>query len=290
MPSIKEYNVKLSRLKNTRKMTRTMKLVSMSKLIKAQEAQRRSKFYAQHLTNLISRLAATRDVKDHPLLNSQKNKNQVLILLITSDRGLCGGFNNSLIRAVNEWLSQNASFYEKVDFSFCGRRGHTQFKSRYPHKLYYPHVTAKPDFSSAKKIGADLSGYFLKGEYKDIFIAYNKFITPLSQKPTIEKILPIESKPLLSVTGSLPSDYLFEPALEELISFLIPKYLYFTIFYALLENSAGEHAARMTAMESATKNTEDLISSLTMIRNRARQADITAELIEIVSGAEALNQ
>ena len=290
MPSIKEYNVKLGRLKNTRKMTRTMKLVSMSKLIKAQEAQRRSKVYANRLTDLISRLAATRDVKSQPLLNSQNNKNGALILLVTSDRGLCGGFNNSLIRSVNEWISQNGASYEKIEFSFCGRRGHTHFKSKYPHKLYYPHVTTKPDFSDAKKIGADLSGYFLKGEYRDIFIAYNRFITPLSQKPTIEKLLPIESKPLLTGQSSLPSDYIYEPALEELISFLIPKYLYFVVYYALLENGAGEHAARMTAMESATKNTEDLISSLTMIRNRARQADITAELIEIVSGAEALNQ
>ncbi len=290
MPSIKEYNVKLNRLKNTRKMTRTMKLVSMSKLIKAQEAQRRSKLYAVRLTDLISRLAATRDVREHPLLNSQKSKNQVLILLITSDRGLCGGFNNTLIRAVNDWLFQNAKEYQKIHFSFCGRRGHTYFKSKYEQKIYYPHVTARPDFIEAKKIGTDLSTAFLNGEYRNIFIAYNKFLTPLSQKPTIEKLLPIESKPLLSKGKSLATNYLFEPLLDELISFLIPRHIYFAIYYALLENSAGEHAARMTAMESATRNTEDLISSLTMIRNRARQADITAQLIEIVSGAEALNQ
>lgn len=290
MPSIKEYNVKLNRLKNTRKMTRTMKLVSMSKLIKAQEAQRRSKLYANRLADLISRLAATRDLKTHPLLSSKKSKNQALILLVTSDRGLCGGFNNQLIRFVNEWLAQNASAYKAVEFSFCGRRGYNHFRSKYSEKVFYPHVTAKPDFEQARKIGIDLSNYFLKSEYRDIFIAYNKFFSPLSQKPVLEKILPIESKPLLTANSALPADYLFEPALDELISFLIPKYLYFMIYYALLENSAGEHAARMTAMESATKNTEDLISSLTTIRNRARQADITAELIEIVSGAEALNQ
>ncbi len=290
MPSIKEYNVKLGRLKNTRKMTRTMKLVSMSKLIKAQDAQRRSKIYAQQLNDLISRLAATSDVNSHPLLNTQNNKNQALILLVTSDRGLCGGFNNSLIRFVNEWLAKNSSQYEKIEFSFCGRRGQTHFKSKFPQKVFYPHVTSKPDFTDARKIGTDLSNYFLKDEYRNIFIAYNKFISVLSQKPVIEKIIPIEAKPLLTTNSPLAGNYLFEPALEELISFLIPKYLFFTIYYALLENSAGEHAARMTAMESATKNTEDLIDSLTMVRNRARQADITAELIEIVSGAEALNQ
>ncbi len=290
MSSIKEFNVKLNRLKNTRKMTQTMKLVSMSKLVKAQEAQRRSKLYADRLTDLISRLAATSDVKQHPLLNSNNNKNHALILLVTSDRGLCGGFNNALIRSVNHWLSENGSNYQQVDFAFCGRRGQTHFKSKYPQKAFYANVTAKPNFLEARQIGVELSNSFLNGEYRDIFIAYNKFISPLSQKPTLEKVLPIEAKPLIAEKTPLPTNYLFEPDIDQLISFLIPKYLYFVVYYALLENGAGEHAARMTAMESATKNTDDLIGSLTMIRNRARQADITAELNEIITGAESLNQ
>jgi F-type H+-transporting ATPase subunit gamma len=290
MSSIKEFNVKLNRLKNTRKMTQTMKLVSMSKLVKAQEAQRRSKLYADRLTDLISRLAATSDVKQHPLLNSINNKNHALILLVTSDRGLCGGFNNALIRSVNYWLFENGSNYQQVDFSFCGRRGQTHFKSKYPQKAFYANVTAKPNFLEARQIGVELSNSFLNGEYRDIFIAYNKFISPLSQKPVLEKVLPIEAKPLISQKTPLPTNYLFEPDIDQLISFLIPKYLYFVVYYALLENGAGEHAARMTAMESATKNTDDLIGSLTMIRNRARQADITAELNEIITGAESLNQ
>lgn len=268
-----------------------MKLVSMSKLIRAQDMQRRAKAYAEHLTDLISRLTATKNVLTHPLCSKPtKNKNKALILLITADRGLCGGFNNTLIRGVNEWLKENASKFEKVDFSYCGRRGYMQLKSKFPEKNYYPNVTAKPDFISAGKIGAELSELFLKGEYTEIYVAYNRFISALSQKPLITKILPIESKPLFMPVAKMPSDYIFEPNADELISFLIPKYLYFSIYFALLENSAGEHGARMTAMESATKNTEDLIGKITMIRNRARQADITAELIEIIAGAEALNQ
>ncbi len=290
MPSNKEYNVKLNRLKNTRKMTRTMKLVSMSKLIKAQEAQRRSKVYAQHLTDLISRLATTHDVSSHPLFNNKGGKKQAMVFLITSDRGLAGGFNNNLIRALNGWLAQNVENYQRVEFSFAGRRGFTFFKNKYEVKHNFVNVTAKPDFLASRKIGTELMEAFLKGEYSDVYIAYNHFNSPLSQTPVIEKILPIETKPLLYPNKKMPSSYIFEPPLEELLSFLIPKYLFFTIYYALLENSAGEHGARMTAMDSATKNAEDLIDHLTLMRNRARQAAITNELMEIIAGAEALNQ
>lgn len=267
-----------------------MKLVSMSKLTRAQEASRKAKFYAQHLTDLLGRLTATADVREHPLLHSENHKNRALILLMTSDRGLCGGFNNNLFRAINGWLSDNSSSYQEIDLCICGRRGYTYFKSKYKDAVYYPDVTTHPDFNAARKIGNDLSTHFLNGEYRDIFIAYNKFLTPLSQKPAFEKLLPISPQPLLSNQAPLSMNYLFEPDVNKLVSFLVPRHLYFMIYYALLENSAGEHAARMTAMESATRNTEDLITRLTMIRNRARQAGITAQLIEIVSGSEALNQ
>lgn len=289
MPSNKEYNVKINRLKNTRKMTRTMKLVSMSKLIKAQEAQRRAKLYEDRLKDLISRLAATLNVSAHPLLQPNNKVKKALVFLITSDRGLAGGFNNNLIRFVNSWVNQNKKNFEHIQFSFAGRRGFMFFRNRFEVKMNYVNVTAKPDFTNARTIGEELSKIFLSGEYSDIFIAYNKFNSALSQTPVIEKVLPIESKPLLYPNEKIPSDYLFEPKAEDVISFIIPKYLFFTIYYALLENSAGEHGARMTAMESATKNAEDLIDKLTLQRNRARQAAITGELMEIIAGAEALN-
>lgn len=296
MPSNKEYNVKLNRLQNTRKMTRTMKLVSMSKLIKAQEAQRRSKFYAEQLTDLISRLAATLKTSTHPLFSNAGKKKQALILLITSDRGLAGGFNNTLIRGVNAWIEKNQANYERVEFSFAGRRGYMFFRNKFTVKENFIGVTAKPDFLNSRKIGENLSEEFIKGEYTDVFVAYNKFKSPLAQTPIIEKILPIEPKPLLyppvadRPNAKMPSGYIFEPEADQLLSSLIPRYLYFMIYFALLENSAGEHGARMTAMDSATKNAEDLIERFTLMRNRARQASITGELIEIVSGAEALNQ
>lgn len=290
MPSNKEYNVKINRLKNTRKMTRTMKLVSMSKLIKAQDAQRRAKIYAERLTALISGLAADHDITLNPLFRSEGHKKQALILLFTSDRGLCGGFNNNLIRGVNNWLTENAKNYDSVHFSYCGRRGQAYFRNRYTEKVNYVNVTARPDFITARQIGAELISAFLQREYHDVYVAYNHFRSPLSQVPQITKILPIEPKPELIQGQKMSTDYAFEPARDELLSFLIPKYVYFSIYFALLENSAGEHGARMTAMDSATKNTEDLIDRLTLMRNRARQAAITRELIEIISGAEALNQ
>jgi len=289
MPSNKEYNVKINRLKNTRKMTRTMKLVSMSKLIKAQEAQRRAKLYEDRLRDLISRLAATLNMSTHPLLQPNTKSKKALVLLITSERGLAGGFNNNLIRFVNNWVTQNTKNFENIQFSFAGRRGFMFFRNRFEVKMNYVNVTAKPDFTHAREIGEDMSKIFLNGEYSDIFIAYNKFNSPLSQTPLIERILPIDSKPLLYPNEKIPTDYIYEPQAENIIAALIPKYLYFTVYYTLLENSAGEHGARMTAMESATKNAEDLIDRLTLMRNRARQASITGELMEIIAGAEALN-
>lgn len=290
MRSQKEYNLKLNRLRNTRKMTRTMKLVSMSKLIKAQDNQRKATRYIVLLTDLIDRLAGSLDVIDHPLFNSADNKNNAHIVLFTSDRGLCGSFNNALIRYVNEWLTQNAGGYDKVYFSFCGRRGQIFFNRTYPEFKNYSQISGKPTFIAGRQIGTDLCQGLITKEFKDVFIAYNHFHSPLSQTPTIVKLLPIEPKPLVGETRQINDNYLIEPGRDQLISFLVPKYINFRVFYTLLENAAGEHGSRMTAMESATRNTEDMISRLTLMRNRARQAAITAELIEIISGAEALNQ
>lgn len=288
MPSTKDYNVKLSRLKNTQKITRTMKLVSMSKLYRAHDAQKKAKIYAQKLKELTARLAASSESTAHPFLTPHKTVKTALVLVIASDKGLCGSFNNSVFKKVTAWLSANRANYQTIHFACCGKRSNMFIRRLTEVKKYYEGTTANPNFNSATLIGEDLSRAFLSEGYDEIFIAYNIFNNPLSQKPTIEKILPIESTTFMEGGEKLSSQYLFEPPSAELLGFLIPKYLYFRIYFALLENSAGEHGARMTAMDSATKNTKDLIGKNTLLRNRARQTAITKELIEIVSGAEAL--
>lgn len=291
MPSIKEYNDKIKSLNNTAKITKTMKMVSASKLKKAQEAQANAKLYAENLTALISRITHSLDESAHPLFEKRTEIKKALILIVTSDKGLCGAFNNNANKQVSTWIAQNEERLHQIDLSFCGKRGFTFF-SRHPHiKKNYEDSTVKPDFLQAEKIGDELAESFISKEYDEVYIAYNQFFSPLSQKTLFEKILPIDPKALIKEEVALAdqTEYLFEPKTQELLKFLIPHYLYFRIYFALLENSAGEHGARMTSMDSASKNAKDLIEKNTLLRNRARQAAITTELIEIVAGAEALN-
>ena len=288
MPSIKEYNDKLSSLKNTTKMTKTMKMVSASKLRRAQETQRQSSEYARRLNQFIARLAASVDSTLHPLLEPRSRERNVLLLVMTSDRGLCGGFNNNIIRMIRTWIDENEGRYDQVGLAFCGRRGHAYFKSRALVEAYYEGVTVAPDFVHASHIGKELGDLFVQGDYDAVYLVYNVFKSALSQEPFMQKLLPFESKEFLEGGEQIPQDYIFEPAKKELLDRLLPKTLYFKIYYALLENAAGEHGARMTAMDNATNNAISLTETYTLLRNRARQAAITTELIEIVAGAEAL--
>ncbi len=289
MPTIKEYNNKIKSLKNTRKITKTMKMVSASKLRRAQEAQAHAKLYAQHVQAMTSRIAASSDRTSHPLLTSRQPAQNALILVITSDKGLCGGFNNNANKAVLAWVRENQKKYKKVDLAFCGKRGYMFFRKTFQVKSYYEGIIEKPKFNHAMKIGADLIQWFSAKEYDEIYIVYNEFYSPLSQKTLFEKILPIDANALLKdKTTVTKTGYEFEPDYDELLAFLVPHFLYFKVYFALLENSAGEHGARMTAMDNATKNASDLIDRYTLLRNRARQAAITTELTEIVAGAEAI--
>ena len=289
MPSIKQYNVKLKALRNTKKITKTMKMVSASKLRKAHQAQASAKQYAGKLTDLITRLALSVETVTHPLLKVRPKTEKILILVFSSDRGLCGSFNNSLIRQTLAWINQNRSQFSQIDMSFCGKRGFMFFRKLGNLKKNYENVTANPKFSEAIKIGEELSKSFIAGEYDAIYIAHNQFLSPLSQKAVFQKILPIEASQVIKAEQKKQRiNYIFEPEAAELFNTLIPHYLYFKIYFSLLENSAGEHGARMTAMDNATKNASELIDRYTLLRNRVRQASITKELLEIVAGAEAL--
>jgi len=287
MATIKEYNNKLKSLTNTQKITRTMKMVAASKLRKAQIAQTNAKVYAQNIRHLISRVAGSIDTSSHPLIHPKETTKKVLILLFTSDKGLCGSFNHNVHKEVESWINEHRSTYEQIDLVCVGKRGYMHFKSKENIKHYYEDVTLNPNFESAQHIGEDLSHYFVTHEYDEIYVTHNEFFSPLSQKTLFEMILPIDPLALIEEGTHVEVDYTFEPQQKELLEFLIPHYLYFRIYFTLLENSAGEHGSRMTAMDSATKNASDLIDKNTLLRNRARQAAITTELTEIVAGAEA---
>ncbi len=288
MASIKEYNRKLKSLNNTRKITGTMKMVSASKLRKAHRAQANARLYAREVTFLTSRIAAAVDSSLHPLLVSHARTQKALIVIVTSDKGLCGAFNHNAHRHVLSWFKENQQKYNQIDLSCCGKKGFQFFKKRMTIRTHYEGVTEKPQFANAARIGNDLMQFYLKGEYDEVYIAYNHFFNPLSQKTVFEKILPIEAESLIESKIPRPTDYIFEPDPRETLNFLIPHFLYFKIYFALLENSAGEHGARMSAMDNATRNASDMIDRYSLFRNRARQEQITKELIEITAGREAL--
>ena len=185
MSTIKEYNVKLKSLKNTRKITKTMKMVSASKLRKAQEAQSKAKLFARHLSKLVSRLSLNIDIRLHPLLQTRAQVKKILTLIITSDKGLCGAFNHNANKRVAAWIEENRN--RNIEISCGGKRGYLFFKKKHPIKMYYENIINKPQFSDAIRIGQDLTAAFSSKNVDEVFICYNQFFSPLSQKTLFEK-------------------------------------------------------------------------------------------------------
>lgn len=288
MPTIKEFNTKLKSLENTQKITRTMKMVAASKLRKAHQAQANAKLYAQELTAMTARVTGGVSAASHPLLTPRTPVQKAIILIITSDRGLCGAFNHNANRRVSAWVRENRDNHERIELWCCGKKGFMYFERHDLVKMHYENVTETPRFEEAIKIGNDLGAAFARGACDVAYLSYNQFINPLVQRTVFEQLLPIDFPLAKGENVPCSTDYMFEPEDETVLNFLIPHFLYFKIYFALLENSAGEHGARMTAMDSATKNASELIDRYALSRNRARQAAITTELTEIIGGAEAL--
>lgn len=288
MPSQKEYNVKIASLGNTAKVTKTMNMVSTAKYRKAQDAQGSSKLYSDQLNQVIAGLAASGGELSHPLMKTPEVK-KVLLITFTSDKGLCAGFNNNLIKFVEKFRRDNADKYETIDFITCGKRGYNTFRKESTILANYDDKTSNPEFDTAREIGDKAQKLFIDGEYDQVLIANNNFVSALSQIPTLSTLLPVSGADAeVTVSTENATDYIYEPGQAELLSYLLPKTVNFQVFKAFLENAAGEHAARMAAMDAASTNAKDLIQKYTVLRNRARQAAITTELTEIVAGAESL--
>jgi F-type H+-transporting ATPase subunit gamma len=292
MASIKEYNRKLASLKNTVKITKTMKMVSASKLKRAQDKQNSAKDYAREVNNLIFRIAGAVEQSIHPLLEPKAEVKKVLLLVYTSDKGLCGGFNNNLIKFLRRQIMALEGEGKEVRLSHCGRRGHAAFQKTGKVFKNYPGVTALPSSRDATEIADELIEAFTGNEFDEVHIVYNRFQSAISQTPSVAQVLPLSLGDVAQHDADAKQagadDFIAEPEMGALLSALIPKLVVFKIFYALLENSAGEHGARMSAMDAATGNASQMIDDYTLLRNRARQAAITTELIEIIAGAEAI--
>ena len=285
MASLKIIRKRISSVKNTQKITKAMKMVSAAKLRRAQDAATSSRPYAQKLTEMLSNVAARVTTDSHALLQSRAEVKSIHLILITADRGLCGGYNSNLIRKASAFLAEHGP--DRVRVTFVGRRGFDFFKKRGV-TVADKHINLFGGMTHglAQKLSTQLQKEFIAEETDAVYIAYNQFRSALVQTPVIERMLPLEPQ---KSGDEVLIDYLYEPDAAQLLDRLLRQYITIVIHRAFLEATASEHGARMTAMDSATSNASDMIDRLTLAMNRARQAGITKELMEIVGGAEALN-
>ena len=291
MASLRDIRKRIRSVKNTQQITKAMKMVAAAKLRKAQEAIVAARPYAQALDQMIADLAARSEGLAHPLLQTRTARTADVVML-TSDRGLAGGFNSNVVRRVSRFLLENGRSYEKVRLVTIGRKGNEFFRRREVEILKdYPGLFARVNFGTASDVAKEASQRFLRGETDAVFVVYNEFITAISQKVVLSQLLPLQSA---TETGEAKQaataqiDFEYEPSRQAVLDRLVPQSIAIKIYRALLESVASEHGARMSAMDNATSNASDMIGRLTLYYNRTRQAAITKELMEIVSGAEAL--
>lgn len=264
--------------------TKAMKMVSAARLRRAQERILAARPFAVTTGKVLSSLAARANSELHPLL-VQRDIKKIELILVTSDRGLCGSFNANAIKTAASFLSAHPP--ESLAVMSVGRRGRDFIRRRgLPISAEWIDVFRNLDFSTARAIADDLIKRYVACEIDAVYVAYNEFKSVVAQRPVVEQILPIPRAELVSAGAG--EDYIYEPEPESLFDAILPGYVRIQVWRALLESAAAEHAARMTAMDSATKNAKELTEALTLHMNRVRQASITTDLIEVVSGAAAL--
>jgi F-type H+-transporting ATPase subunit gamma len=287
MATLKAIRKRISSVRNTQQITKAMKMVSAAKLRRAQEAAVQARPYAEKMTELLRNVSSRVSSEAHPLLRSRDEK-KIHLVLFTSDRGLCGGYNANLIRAADAFIRQHAGEQE-IELTLVGRKGADYFRRRRANIAErYTDILYKAPEELAAEIAQKLIGRFVSGGADAVYILYSRFRSALSQVPTLEKLLPVAVADAGETSGQPQTEYLYEPGVQELLASLLPRITDVAVQRALLEATASEHGARMTAMDSATSNAAKMIGSLTLQMNRARQASITRELMEIVGTAEAL--
>ena len=284
MPSLIDIRRRIRSVKSTQQITKAMKMVSAAKLRRAQERVIASRPYAMMLSHILADVvaAATPEMVANNALLARREEKRIQLVLFTADRGLAGAFNSTLIRTAQRFFEERAP--ATVEIITAGRKGRDFFRNQ-PIAVTsdFSGIFHKVLLSDAQSIAKLVTGRFEKGEIDAVYVLYNEFKSVASQKVTMTRILPVEAP-----ESSTPVDFIFEQQPDEMLATLLPKYIEVQVFRSMLESSASEHAARMTAMDAATTNAADMIERLTLYMNRVRQASITREIIEVVSGASAL--
>jgi F-type H+-transporting ATPase subunit gamma len=296
--SLRDIRKRITSVRSTQKITKAMKMVAAAKLRRAQESILAVRPYATKMFEMLNGLAQRTSAEAHPLLAFREPK-RVELVVFASDRGLCGAFNMNLIQRAERFLSEEKGRAEEVALSFFGRKGRDYFRKRKVNiRREYVNFFGKVDYLLASRLGQELVRDYIDNRVDRIYLLYSEFRSAIQQRVILKRILPVTSAEMLEgaaepsnapgKTASKGVDYLYEPSEGEILDKLLPMYVEVQVYQALLETVASEYGARMTAMENATSNAAEMIDKLTLIYNKARQASITKELIEIVSGAEAL--
>jgi len=288
MASLKDIKKRIGSVKNTQQITKAMKMVAAAKLRRAQEAAVSARPYAEKLQAVMSNLAQREGADEQPLL-CQRGTGRALIVLMTADRGLCGGFNANVSKEAERLVRANGNGFDSIDLMIIGRKGRDFLKNRVGDNIVkvYEDITTEATYKTAQLIGQEIIDNYSEAKYDAVFVLYNAFQSAIVQIVTQEQVLPIQPREGEEAV-EVSTDYIYEPDRAEVLEQLLPKMVEVQIFRALLESNASEQGARMSAMDSASRNATEMIDKLTLQYNRARQAAITKELMEIISGAESI--
>jgi F-type H+-transporting ATPase subunit gamma len=281
MPALIDIRRRIRSVKNTQQITKAMKMVSAAKLRRAQEAMFAARPYARKMLEVLGSLAARARRDAHPLLQEREGPRRLLVV-VTADKGLCGGFNANIIRAATRFLEGRRA--DELQLELVGRKGRDFFKRRvWQVRAEHVGVFQALKYASARELAGELIKLYCEGGSDGVFLVYNEFKSVIQQRVVVEQLLPIPRQELPERQPAL--DYLYEPDAASIFDSLLPKHVEIQVWRALLESSAAEHGARMTAMDAATNNAAEMIDRMTLYMNKVRQAGITKEIIEVVSGA-----
>lgn len=287
MATLRDIRNKIAAVKKTQQITKAMNMVAASKLRGAQQRMEGFRPYAQAFSMMLGNMAGRVEPEIHPFFQQAPEVTKVGLVLMTADRGLCGSFNVNLINQAVKFIREKEAAGLEVSLICVGRKGRDFFRRRKREMVaQFVDVWTKFDFSNAVAVAREIMSAFLSGAVQEVHLIYSTFVNMAVQRPHLVQLLPIQ--PGEAAEEAVSVEYLFEPPMEQFLEYLLPKYINVQVYHGFLENSASEHAARMTAMDNAQSNCKEMITQLTLVMNKARQTAITRELMDIVGGAEAL--
>jgi F-type H+-transporting ATPase subunit gamma len=286
MANLKEIKTRISSVKSTQQITKAMKMVSAARFRKAEEAIVQNRPYSDKMLDVLASLSLRTEEEAHPLLERREAKN-VGLIVFTSDRGLCGSFNGSILRSIDRYLKEKGSEHDKISLYVIGKKARDYYRNKPVDKFgEMAELFGNISYGHAQTIGREVVERYANKELDLVYMVYNEYRSALSQVVVYDRLLPVE--PPKVEPDTVIAEYLYEPSQEHMLNWVLPRYVDVRLFRAMLESTASEHGARMTAMDAATNNASDMINRLTLKYNRARQESITSELMDIVNGVESM--